>query len=69
MKDLAKEDFKQRNFSQPIENKKQKLSQYVIRLEKGDYKHLKSHFHSKGLSISSGVRMVIKDYLSKESTR
>lgn len=67
MNELAKEDFKQRHLNQVGETKKQKLSQYVMRLEEEDYNHLKRHFQSKGLSLSSGVRMVIKDYLNKEA--
>ena len=65
MTDLAKEDFNQRNFNQATNKKKKNLSQYVIRLEEEDYNLLKGYFHHKGLSLSSGMRMVLKDYLHK----
>ncbi len=45
---------------------KEALQKYHIRLHEGDWNRLKDHFESKGLPVSSGIRMIIREYLDRE---
>lgn len=42
------------------------LKPLLIRLGENDIERLKTHFRSKGLSMSAGLRMVIKSYMNRE---
>ncbi len=42
------------------------LQKYHIRLHEEDWNRLKDHFETKGLSASSGIRMIIKEFMERE---
>jgi len=42
------------------------LQKYHIRLYEGDWNRLKDHFEAKGLPVSSGIRMIIKEFMERE---
>jgi hypothetical protein len=45
------------------------MEKYNIRMLPTDWEALKRHFEAKGLTISAGLRMVLKEYMSKEQIR
>jgi len=45
---------------------KEPLKQRQIRMSDTDWTWLQRHFLSKGLTISAGLRMIVKEYMSKE---
>jgi len=46
--------------------KDEPLEMFTMRLAKRDRELLKAHFRNKGLKLSQGVRMIIREYLNKE---
>ena len=42
------------------------LKPLIIRLNEFDKKRLETHFHSKGLKLSAGIRMLIKEYMERQ---
>ena len=46
--------------------KDEPLEMFTMRLSKRDRELLKAHFRSKGLRLSQGVRMILREYLNKE---
>jgi len=61
VRQAVNDDFSQRENLQP--QKKELLNQRIFRISDTDYKSLKKHFEEKGLSISGGIRMIVKEYL------
>lgn len=47
-------------------HKNNTLDIHHIRIHKNDWKVLGQHFEGKGLKVSQGIRMIIKEYLEKE---
>lgn len=43
------------------------MERYQVRLRTEDYHKIKAAFNDQGLSFSAGIRMLIKQYLSKIS--
>lgn len=39
------------------------LKRYDVRFDPNDWEWLKQHFRAKGLTVSAGLRMVIKQYI------
>ena len=46
--------------------KDEPLEMFTMRLSKRDRELLKAHFRTKGLKLSQGVRMIIREYLNRE---
>jgi len=46
--------------------KDEPLEMFTMRLSKRDRELLKAHFRNKGLKLSQGVRMIIREYLNRE---
>lgn len=44
-----------------------KLIQFVIRLSKRDKEILEKHFRSQGLGLSTGIRQILKNYISEKN--
>ena len=42
------------------------LKRYDVRFHPDDWDALKRHFSAKGLSISAGLRMIVKEYMNRE---
>ena len=42
------------------------LKQRQIRMSDNDWQALKAHFKGKGISVSGGIRMVLKRYIHEE---
>jgi|GEM_PF-2839871 hypothetical protein len=42
------------------------LKRYDVRFNPDDWEWLKQHFEAKGLTVSAGLRMIVKEYLTKE---
>ena len=42
------------------------LKPFLIRIGEYDLKRLKTHFQGKGLSMSAGLRMVIRQYMNEQ---
>jgi hypothetical protein len=45
---------------------KEPLRQRQIRMSDSDWNRLRECFERKGISISSGIRMIIREYLARE---
>ena len=43
------------------------LKRYDIRFNPDDWEALKQHFSGQGLTVSAGIRMVVKKYMQQES--
>jgi hypothetical protein len=43
------------------------MKKYHIRMEPKDWEALQRHFEADGLTVSAGIRMVIKKYMRDES--
>ena len=39
---------------------------YKLRFQGEDWEALKQHFEGKGIKVSQGIRMIIKEYMEKE---
>ncbi len=42
------------------------LKPLIIRLSGFDKERLEIHFHNKGLKLSAGIRMIIKEYMERQ---
>lgn len=42
------------------------LKPFLIRIGENDIERLKDHFKDKGLNMSSGLRMAIREYMARE---
>ena len=42
------------------------LQKYHIRLTESDWKVLQQHFEARGIKTSSGIRMIIKEYMERQ---
>lgn len=40
------------------------LKRYDVRLDPDDWEWLKAHFKTRGLSVSAGLRMIVKEYIN-----
>ena len=49
-----------------IHSTKAALKRYDVRFAPDDWKWLKSHFRTKGLTVSAGLRMIVKEYIGRE---
>ena len=47
-------------------SKKEGMTQHNFRMGEGDYRRLQDHFDDMGLSMSAGLRMVLKKYMREE---
>ncbi len=43
-----------------------KLKAYHVRFHEGDWKILKEHFEDQGITISAGLRQIVRSYMKKE---
>ncbi len=50
-------------------SKMEKLKLFNIRLLDRDKETLRQHFRNKGLDLSSGIRMVLHEYMEKEGLK
>ena len=46
-----------------ISSTKATLKRYDVRFAPDDWEWLKQHFEAKGLTVSAGLRMIVKDYM------
>ncbi|MCP4762329.1 MAG: hypothetical protein GY870_11155 [archaeon] len=63
---VISKDFEKRMLPKRI---KQELETFSIRLTANDKNVLGRHFDTKGLKLSQGLRMVIKDYMNENELR
>ena len=49
--------------------KRENMTQHNFRMTESDYRKLEEHFEDLGLSISAGLRMVLKKYMQDEGIR
>ena len=42
------------------------LKRYDVRFNPDDWEWLKQHFQAMGLTVSAGLRMIVKEYMGKE---
>ena len=42
------------------------LERYQFRLHPEDWRRLQDHFEARGISVSAGIRMIIREYLDRE---
>ena len=49
--------------------KKGAMKQHNFRMSDADYQELKLHFEDKGLSVGSGIRMIIYEYMDANNLR
>lgn len=49
-----------------MKQRKENLKQHNFRMKDSEWNRLKDHFYNKGLSIASGLRMIILEYMKKE---
>ena len=41
------------------------LKRYDVRFNPDDWEWLKQHFQAKGLTVSAGLRMIVKEYMNR----
>ena len=64
-RDQARTHLQAANLSQ----EEQTMKQFNIRLGDRDIELLRNHFSRKGLKVSAGIRMVLKNYLEEQGLR
>jgi len=42
------------------------LNRRQIRMTDDDWEHLKRHFESKGIPVTTGIRSILKDYMKRQ---
>ena len=48
---------------------KEVLKKYHIRFQEADWKKLQAYFERKGLSVSSGIRMIVSEFMEREGLK
>ncbi len=65
-KDILSEIVKGDTKSTQEVHKDDTLEIHHIRIHKNDWKVLKQYFEGKGIKVSQGIRMIIRDFVGRE---
>ena len=66
--DRPTEDIQQTDIVQTDDAQKGETPRRQIRISDADWNELKRHFEARGLTVSAGIRMIVKEYLRGERT-
>jgi hypothetical protein len=66
---ITRDQAKQHLLTAELTHEAGEMKQFNIRMGSMDLEALRNHFQRKGLKLSSGIRMVLKNYLEEQGLR